>query len=496
VNIVQPATPLADGTYVYHMNGTDFTAANGESDYYVAGAFTISGGLISGGEQDFIDYYAAPRDSINPNTSSLALTPDGNLEIVLDTGDPAVGVNGVETLSAAFVSSTRALIGEYDTFATSTGTLDWQNSQQPPSGGYAFFVAGIDNKANGMAFGGVLNVDGSGSISGAGSVFDLNDAFLQGLAQGQSFSASTVLGPGGSVAPDSFGRITFTLNPANVDIGQIVLIGYIVNSSSIQLVETADALGGTAGGMALGQGVDTGTFSSGNLSGVTYAVGVDGADTNGPVQLAGVFSFDSASNNVSGNATLNDIAKQLSGTISAGTYLVDTTGRVTLAGLSGATFNNATMQLYLDGNGNAFSLSMDTSDVTAGYAFQQNPNASFSGPYAVSAYGVAPMAKSGPKSPVTWSAIGQVVSDGDGNVTGFSDFNVLAEPLTANVQLSGSATGSGEILTGVVAGFGVTSSDTADSFTYYVIDFIRVFGIETDSTQLSLAYFELQPPQK
>jgi hypothetical protein len=340
----------------------------------------------------------------------------------------------------------------------------------------------------------VLNVDGPGAISGTGSVFDFNDAFFQG--QNQSFSPSTVLGPGGSITPDSFGRVRFTLNPANPNISQIVLIGYLVDSSTIQLLETTDALGGTTGGTALGQGANTGTFSSDSLSGLTYVVGAEGVDTNGPLQLAGALAFSSTTNNLSGSITFNDIANQISGNVSAGTYVVDTTGRVTLAGLSGSVFNDATIQLYLDGNGNAFSVSMDTSDVTAGLAFQQSAGASFNGPYALSAYGVAPMTGGGPTSPVPWSAIGQVFSDGNGNVTGFTDFNVLAGPLTPNVELVGTATGSGEILAGDLTGLGAASSTTADSFTYYVIDYARVFGIETDKRQLGLAYFEQPPPSK
>lgn len=46
VTITQPTAPLADGTYVFQLSGTDFTEALGESNYHVVGAFTFSGGLI------------------------------------------------------------------------------------------------------------------------------------------------------------------------------------------------------------------------------------------------------------------------------------------------------------------------------------------------------------------------------------------------------------------------------------------------------------------
>ena len=496
VSITQPATPLTDGTYVFHLGGSDFSSANGESNYYVAGAFTISGGVISGGEQDFVDYDDAVTDSINPSTSSLAVTADGNVQIALDTGDPAVGINGVETLNASFVSSTRALIGEYDLFASGTGTLDWQPSQAPPADGYAFFVTGIDSNLGPLALGGILNVDGAGSISGAGSVFDLNDASALGIMPNQSISPSSVLGPGGSVSPDSFGRVTFVLNPANPGIGQLRLVGYVVDSNTIQLIETVDALGGTTGGTALSQNINTGLFTDGSLGGLTYIVGAEGVDTNGPLQLAGALAFDSSANGVAGNATSNDIANQLSGNIASGTYSVDATGRTTITGLNGPTFINSTLELYLDGNGNAFVISMDASDVTAGAAFQQSPNPSFSGPYAVIANGVAPMTGNGPPSPLPWNAAGQVFGDGSGNITGYTDFNVLAGPLSANVELTGIMSGSGSIQTGPATGLSAASSTASDTFTYYLVDNYRAFGIEADARQLGLLYLEAVPPSK
>jgi len=503
VMITQASTTLADGTYVFHLSGNDYTAANGESNYYVVGAFSVAGGLITGGEQDFVDFNDALADAIQPATSSISGTADGNLRIVLDTGDSALGANGVETLSAAPVSGSRALIGEYDLSATGTGTLDLQSSQAAPSGGYAFLASGVDHSAAAMAFGGILNVDSLGSISGTGSVLDLNDASLGSPEPAQSLSPSTVTGPGGSATPDAFGRVTFTLNPSNGSIGQIVLIGYVVDSGAIQLLETTDALGGTTGGIALAQGGNTGMFSTGSVSGLTYVAGAAGADANGPLKLAGAFAFSSTTNDVSGQATVSDLVSEISGGISAGTYLVDGTGRVTLTGLSGSTFDNASAQFYLDGNGNALMLSMDASDVIAGPAFQQTPGAALSGAYAVDADGAAlmsgvlgsarrahPEARSRTLFP--WSMVGQAFSDMAGNVTGYDDFNVLTAPLTANVQLFGSATGSAEVLMGDLTGCG-TAPTGPDTFVYYVIDNGRAFAIEDDATQLSLVYFEQSP---
>jgi len=84
--------------------------------------------------------------------------------------------SGQEVLDVTLISNTKGLPTEYDSWATSNGTLDLQSaSLETSSGGYAFFL-NLDQQP--LAIGGVVNVDssgGAGGISGAGSVFDIND---------------------------------------------------------------------------------------------------------------------------------------------------------------------------------------------------------------------------------------------------------------------------------------------------------------------------------
>ncbi|MFZ0478027.1 MAG: hypothetical protein WAL71_02670 [Terriglobales bacterium] len=491
-------TPLlADGTYVFHLAGTDYYAT-GQSTfpYFAAGAFTVSSGAIIQGEEDFADFdngYSSLQ--IQPGNSSIAQTADGNLQIKIYTGSAGPGVSGTQTLNATLLSSSSARIAEFDGSATGTGSLDLQSSMAAPSGGYAFFADGLDARALPLAVGGVLNVDGSGSISGSGSVFDLNDGEDPttsgglGLQTSQLFSASTVS------TPDAFGRITFTLNPANTGIGQIIFAGYIVNSTTIQIVESHDVLSGSMGGSVLSQS-GTGGFSSGSVSGSTYVVGAQGENAGGMLQLAGALAFN-ADSGVTGTVSFNDLATQVAtGIIGAGaTYTVDPTGRVTISSLaatdptSGNTYGPVTLQLYLDGNGNAFVISMDTGDATAGVAFQQTAGAALSGSYALTANGTASVTNqlTGITSLYPWGAVGQV-SVGSGAATGFTDRNVLSNAQvvgiqTADVPLNGTASGTGGILSGTIFGLGYAS--TVNQYSYYVIDGNRAFAIETDVNQLS-----------
>jgi hypothetical protein len=89
-----------------------------------------------------------------------------------------------------------------------------------------------------------------------------------------------------------------------------------------------------------------------------------------------------------------------------------------------------------------------------------------------------------------------VFGDGSGNITGYTDFNVLAGPLSANVELTGIMSGSGSIQTGPATGLSAASSTASDTFTYYLVDNYRAFGIEADARQLGLLYLEAVPPSK
>ncbi len=82
-----PTPPLPDGSYVFSLSGTN---SNNYSPYYVVGAFTIAGGAITGGEQDFTGFSlpivdADLFDGINPTGSSVTTATDGNLKITLVT---------------------------------------------------------------------------------------------------------------------------------------------------------------------------------------------------------------------------------------------------------------------------------------------------------------------------------------------------------------------------------------------------------------------------
>jgi hypothetical protein len=477
---------LANGTYVYHVSGEDSTGP-----YFIAGAFTVQNGAIAGGEQDFTDRSVGyPQNTLAPATSKLSIAGN-NIQIVLDTGNTNIGVGGLETLRGTRVSSSRYLISEFDAFAAASGSLDLQTGTAAPSGAYVFSIGGIDGTQDGfaLAIGGVLNITGT-TISNAGSVFDINQG--GNVGQGLLFSSGSV------TAPDSFGRLTFSLTPNTSSVGAFVLTGYIVGPTRIQLVESqVDALNSDLGGTALAQTTPTGGFTTNTagVSGATYVFSGAGADIYGNQQIAGTFTLN-AGGTVSGTIALNDLAFSGTVTITTGNYTVDSTGRVTLSNILPSLTGTATIpavpfgfQLYLDGNGNAMELGVDTNDLTAGVAYLQTaPTAQLSGSYAVSGQGFGNINNTTP----AWSAVGSV-SVASNAVTGSTDYNLFGGAQTSSVSLTGGPNSSPPpplVLTGLNA----ASAQTANGYYYFPIDGTRFVAIEGDGQELGLLALEGTSP--
>jgi|HubBroStandDraft_1064217.scaffolds.fasta_scaffold02602_6 hypothetical protein len=401
---------LAPGNYVFSMQGEDVTG--GGTPYWYAGAFTVGSGgtTVTGGEQDFSDIdgttgYKVSAEAITGG--SIASDAAGNLTVTLNFTDAYInGGAGTVTFAASPVSASKALLIENDGWATSSGELNLQSaSLSAPSGGYAFVdsgwtpVIGVADTASPVGIGGVLNVDGAGTISGNGSVFDLNNTAggTQGnqlLLFAQTFAASAVTGP------DSFGLVTFTLNPNNTSLTQIVLDGYMVDNSHIHLIEAADTYNSFTAGVALGQGSNTGAFNDNFIYQYAFVVSLQGYDTNGVDQAAGILAFN-PDESVSGVMSTNDLVNATAQSVSANTpggvftaestpvcagglattpcYSMDGpgvgidggTGRVTVTNVSDNASFTYNLQLYLDGNGHALVISMDETDSLAGVGAAQ-----------------------------------------------------------------------------------------------------------------------------
>lgn len=506
------------GTYILQAQGLDLSFSQ---PYQFAAAVVLDGsGGVTAGEQTL--------NGVDPNLGVLAtksatvtggsyfLGADGRGTLTVNTSDPTVGVNGTETFSLVYLSGSQAFIAQSDFTATATGTMDLQTSVASASGGYAFAVSGVDiTNQIPTAFGGVFNVSSPNKISSTGSVSDQNLAGT--VTQNSSLS--------GKISnPDPFGAVTIDLNIGFAFGAPVQFIGYMVDATHMKLIESDNSSGfgfGSTGGLAIGQGAATGTFTSKSLSG-SYVFGITGEDLSAfiPATLttAGVFSSDGAGHVKSGftdtflqgNCTQANCLNtgipgaQVSASFS-GTYTMSASknGRLQIS----RTFSPSPqppfhqgLLLYLAGNGNP-ALILDLGDATnqiypslgVGIAYPQS--AASSG--LAGTYGFSLTQQNGAEI----DSVAQFAADP--NTSSLS--GIMDSATTPNIPISGSfgTPGANGRFTASLAGqFEFISPLTSDfAAEFYAIDSAHGFFVETDLTDpnnpsftVSLGYYAARAP--
>ena len=486
--ITAAAPQLANGTYVFQISGQP-----GSQAAFVTGVFVASNGQITGGEQDAISYSSDDSGDVFGDPILQTITggnytaaADGNLQISI-----ALGPNEVESLNGTLVGTGSQGFVAGLNGAAASGTLDLQTSILAPSGGYAVSLSGGDGNGAPTWLGGVLNVDSPGAISGAGSILDVIDSQA-------SQTGTFALGASTVSAPDTQGRVQIQLLPAtNSTLLPIYLAGYIIDATHIRLIESINnstSFQGVLGGIALGQGNNTGQFNAASIAGSSYVFGAQGNDAQGFLQIAGVLTAN-ADGSVTGTLNWHDPSGTTTQSPLAftGAYTVDPTGRVTLTQLTdGATFHYS-MHLYLAAGGDALLLSNDSDDTFDGQGFQQQTGAftatSFSGLYglnttvlnsnpSVGVYGASPMIGT-----ITTAVSGS----GSNSVSGFADRGNGGPDFAVTGSFNAAANG---VFDGTLTGLNPESPTTAGSFTLYLVNSTQAVMIETDPSQLSLAHLE------
>jgi len=496
VVVTAAVAPLANGTYVFQMAGPPGSQAT-----FVTGVLVASNGHITGGEQDSISYSTDTNGDAYGNPffqpitgGSYATTADGNLTISLQ-----LGANELETLTGTLGGGTGGFVAGLNGVSTS-GTLERQSTAAAPSGGYAISLFGGDGNQYPLWLAGVVNIDGPGTISGTGSILDVID-------EGGPQSGTYTLGSSSLSAPDAEGRVRITLQPSGTTLPALTLIGYIVDSTHIRLIENggsedAPNYAGVLGGLALGQGSSTGQFSAAAVEGTHYVFGAQGSDLQNTLQIAGVLSLN-ANGAVTGTLNWNDLTGK---TVQAplpftGTYAVDPSGRVTLSKLTdGATFTYS-LNLYLAAGGNALLLSNDSDDSFTGEGFQQQ-SARLTASSISDTYGLnvtqfyADPLSSGLQEAATIGNINAVLSSNGTALGGFADSGNAA----ANVAVSGSVTAAAGATQGDNGVFSVDLKGldpglpaTSGSFTLYAVDGTHSVLIETDAEALTLGTLQSAP---
>jgi hypothetical protein len=273
--------------YSFYVSGLE--AVNdivGPNFYALAGSVAIDpNGNVLAGEQNYNDGFGFTSPTSGDLIGGGTLTVDGTTgqgTLTLITNNPALGVNGTETLGVQFVNTKHALVVQFDGTATSSGSMDLQTLSGALSGPYAFTVSGVDSSYFPLVAGGVFSISGT-SMSG---LVDVDDAGFVTL--GTPFSGTIS-------APDSLGRGTITGTGL-----AITLAYYIVGPEAIRIIDVDPSVSGVSSdsfvGSAFGQGA--GAFDNASLGSSVF-----GVESNSFAPLyaaAGMFTTIPASGTFSG----------------------------------------------------------------------------------------------------------------------------------------------------------------------------------------------------
>ncbi|HEX3624568.1 MAG TPA: hypothetical protein VH280_03990, partial [Verrucomicrobiae bacterium] len=315
---------LTPGQFVFSVRGETLNI----SAFGISGAFALDqNGNVTGGEQNYVSVGGA--NSPEPGGDSitggkLTAGANGTATLTLITNNSAVGANGTETLHITLANSKHALIEEFDSSATASGSLDFQTlgpgGLGQINGPFVFFVKGKRGTVQ-ETFGGLLSGDGAGH---GNILVDVND---DGAGEHGGTNTSTY------TPPDSFGRGTYT-TPAATD-----FVYYVVNSKVLR-IETFDS------GWA-----DVGSAYAGvtNVSNATLHQKFIFADSSifssgSTFAAAGEMTFD-GNGNVSGFADVNETGHATAAAFT-GTYAMSSNGYGSITINPGNTQDVSALGLY------------------------------------------------------------------------------------------------------------------------------------------------------
>jgi hypothetical protein len=475
-----------NGTFTYYLNGLDSSAA----PYSVVGTVTLNGsGGVTSGEQDLFDSASTTVDTADVITGgSYSVNSNSTGTITIDTTN-----EGNETLSLFVVNSNHVLINEFDSSATSSGSMDMQTATSGvPAGGYSF--AAID-LADDFIIGGVLTSDGSASFTtGTGDVAEVQTA----SGTSQIVVANNQALTGSFSVPDSFGRGTIIINEPSV--GSLQFAYYAVGPEVFRMIEI-DATTALAAGSMYSQGTTTSNLSAASLSGnfVFDEFGI--ANTSiGDIAAAGKFTTDGSAVVTSGVVDVNDGSGSIvTASPIAGTYTVTPAGygAITLTTtatdltnlgvypvdptLNIADPNNTT------GGGGALMTEYDTTALAVGVVVPQTSTGIISG-----SYGVDVQAQTGSSTSADETDfVGSMNAASGGKLSGVLNLNDLTVGTSSNLAYSGTVTLDGNN-PGRLVFATKTSAGTLVDATGYESSPTQVFLVDTDTNEVGVGVVQNQ----
>ena len=465
------------GQYAFLMSGTELCGGL-STPFTRAGSFTADGnGHITGGLEDVNVCTGVFTLQFTNSTYSITADGRGTLSLTNTTGTTNYSI----TLSSAI----QGLIAQTDVNSTATGSFQRQNaaafSNPAIANGYVFDFAGINARKNPQSIIGRFNADGMGGINTG--LFDSNEA---GIASNQQlFPTGAFYRLDTNGGGTNFGRGTASIAGHNFAF-------YMVDGTRLKLLGTdfPDAFSGEAFAQ---QNI---SFTAASLnSGFAFLLG--GSSSTGPIATAGRFTANGAGGlsgiflDENNNGTLTLLPSQ-GGTVS-GTYTVDTNGlgggTATWTDTKAGTF---TFIFYLISPTEAVFQETDSKITSDGTFLAQT-----AGP--ISAAGLAG------NFAFIWSGVSsdeedfvgqlKLTSASGNNASGVMDFNEFgAGKQFFNIQFSGplniTAPGTGPNTLTLTTTF---PSPTTFNFTAYAVDSNTVFLVGVDTNRVIAGSIARQP---
>ncbi len=451
---IQFSNVSVNGPYAFSFGG-----ANANGEFSLAGDFRADGnGTITNGLEDLNGAGGVFTDLAFSGT--YAVGPDGRGSATIMSSQGSTNFHFV-TLASGQVQ-----IVEFDASETGNGTAIPQDtsslSLSAVAGSWSFFLSGTGPSGEPVAGGGCFSLDSAGNLTSG--VADYNYG-------GTVSSNFAFTGTATTVASSGRGTVSFT---GSLGISNYAF--YVASANEVLVIETdsTPALAGTAFKQ------QSASFANSSLAG-NYVYELIGTTTLGASAEVGQVILDGSGNIKGGSFDVNDDGNALLDQSLAGTYSVGPNGRGTASVSS--TAGTTSIAFYLISQNLAVFVETDSSAVAEGLARAQT-----GGPFSdLSASGHFGFDLVGVTTAGGINSVGQLVSNGSGNLTAVEDVNE-AGTLATGVNFSGtySVSSTGRATATLTSG-GVTSN-----FVFYIASPAEVLFVETDPGEVITGFAAAQ----
>jgi hypothetical protein len=495
-----------NGQYALAFTGVDLVAGN---PLDVAGSITTTGapgstsGTISGGEMDinsFVTAGLATGIAVTGGTYQVGAL-DGRTTLTVTVANNPTTIPSF-TLQATLGSNQHALLIDFDTFATGSGTLDAQNPTAFATllnGNFSFGFSGVDATFNALVAAGTFQASNGSipvnSVTAPVNVQDLEDV---------SFTTPVVTNDqtlnGSYSAADVNGRGTIAMT--STPLGTINLAYYMTDQTHLKIVEidpgqtfvvTGDVFSATTTPTALNGGVAL-TFG-GLANNASYSGGAVFTINSGTVKTGGAMDIN---NFGAGSSQSNNPITSGSYANSTGSGVVPARFLLSLTNNKGTNMFAAYTYVTPTGTGAEF-VEIDTNNGVqgaSGVAYQQGSlTTSPQGSFALNLTGVGFAKSSGSFEQDLAGQIG--LATGSTTVTGTLDFN---NPANNGSPFSGLPVNSTSTITTAASnGRGTMLLKTSANglsanfnLVYYIVNGNTVLLFDSDNNRVANGVLSLQ----